>query len=332
MYIKALIIAIALCSCSSYKIKQDFIKYKQISSLDGKIPTKEEISAAKSTIAVADFDNGCDLCKSKNAGNTIASNIEATIRAKGLAKSIDRKILQKLTDEIKLREISGRKIAPMPQIADYAIVGSVDDLSFSATRTWFGMNKYTVHVQAKAKLIDLSNMNEITSSMFDDTISKREPGMIPLNPGDKYPIYIPVPLKSFDDGLVANGIKDATKKIKKDLLQNIASKGFVIEKKGITEDGKLDKVIVQVTLGSVDGIKYGDKVDFNRKNERKSEFDEEYSYITSGYVTDMISPNSAWVTLDVNNESRMLTLGDIVTRKIDLDDDSFFDFIPDSLI
>ncbi len=119
---------------------------------------------------------------------------------------------------------------------------------------------------------------------------------------------------SSDDSLVRKTGEDAINSIAIDLKNSFAKKGYILEKRVYKNNA-----IFKISLGSLDGIKQGDKFEvigqYETENPITQESEVERRIITTGVITDKIDPKTCWVKIDDKNQENAIRLGDSVKMK-----------------
>ncbi len=117
-----------------------------------------------------------------------------------------------------------------------------------------------------------------------------------------------------DDSLVRTAGEDAIDNIKEEIQNALAKRGYILEKRTYES-----KTIFKVSLGSLDGIKHGDKFEvigeFENENPITGENEVERRILTKGTITDKIDPKISWVVIDDADQIGSVRLGDMIKMK-----------------
>ncbi len=276
-------------------------------------------------------DEQNEVAKQAELGKTLTVAVENVLTENRLAELVDRKIATKLEKEIALAEMNKAGSYKGPQVADYAISGSIGNAGFTKkyssgmvipdgnggfTRTSPKFT-YTSDVSGNIKIYELPSMQVVESFDFAGKKSKSEEvktnnnvsiaGLIEFG-GQKAEGL------NRDDGLVRNAGYEAIDNISFDIKNFFAKKGFIIEKRSLKK-----KSIFKISAGSSEGVKMGDKFEviakYEIENQLTGKTEIERRRIATGVVSDKVDPNSAWVLIDDEDTINMIRLGDMVQFK-----------------
>ncbi len=303
------------------------------------LPNKEALENKAPKIVVFPLDeNENQIAIQTTLGNTIANNIENIIGKNRLGEIVDRKAAQKLQKEIALAEMNKSGIYKGPIIADYAISGAISNAAFTSQYKdgYVYMDPrngqfitvppkyyYTSNVAGNIKIYELPSLSVVETIEFSNEESRSENvrqdgglsvGAIQIG-GKKQEGA------SRDDNLVRKSSSEAIENIEVNLKNFFAKKGYILEKR---IDGK--KSIFKINLGSLDGIKKGDKFDvitlIESQNPITQENEIERQIIAQGFVSDKIDLKSSWIIIENSEKFDRIRLGDIVKIKYEK---KFFD-------
>jgi len=125
---------ILLTGCASTKV--DMSAYHQVPMQRADImPTPAEVSGKAVKVVIFPPGSGrIRLAISARVPHTLASTLEKYLTNAG-AEVVDRNLAKKLRKEIQLAEIKGKSDYTGPQIADYAVTGTVATANFGSSFT-----------------------------------------------------------------------------------------------------------------------------------------------------------------------------------------------------
>lgn len=331
MKLKHLALILLITSCAP-TIK-NFDRYqKQFLSKTEFMPTKEVLEAKSSKVVVFALDeNDNTVATQAQLGNSIANNVENVLAQNRLAELVDRKAAAKLQKEIALAEMNKTGVYKGPQVADYAVSGTISNASFSSKyssgSTYFNPKNgqmvsipphytYASDVSGNIKVYELPSLAVIEAIEFSGrktrTENVQQKGGLSLGGlqigGEQ------VKGIERDDGLVRRAGEDAVENIIVDIKNSFAKKGYILEKRVYD-----NKTIFKISLGSIDGIKHGDKFEiigqYETENAITGQSEVERRIIGTGTVTDKIDPKTSWVVIDDADNIGAIRLGDSVKMK-----------------
>lgn len=331
MKIKHLILLALISSCAP-TIK-NFDQYqKQFLTKSQFLPSEENLSGKPSKIVVFALDeNSNQVATQSGLGAAMANNIENVLTKSRLAQLVDRNAMGKLQKEIALAELNKTGSYKGPQVADYAISGSISNAGFtnkySSGRTYFDPKSKTMvtvpprftyksDVSGNIKIYELPSMAVIDNIDFKGNKSRNEnvqqKGGLSLGGlqigGEQ--------LKGADrdDSLVRKAGEDAVSNMIVDIKNSLAHKGYILEKRVLE-----GKTIFKISLGSAEGIEHGDKFEISGQYESENaitgKIEIERRIITQGTVANKIDPKICWVVLDDSKNNEKVRLGDTVKMK-----------------
>jgi len=331
MKIKYIILASLLTSCAP-TIKH-FDRYeKQFLTKTAYMPTQENLEGKSSKVVVFALDeNDNQVAIQAQLGNTIANNVENVLAQNRLAQIVDRKAAAKLQKEIALAEMNKTGSYKGPQIADYAISGTISNADFtnkySSGSTYVDPRNfnvitippkftYSASTAGNIKIYELPSLTVIEAIEFTGkktrTENVQQKGGVTLGAlqiGGEQAKGI-----DRDDGLVRKAGADAVDEINVAIKNAFAKKGFILEKRVYD-----NKSIFKITLGSLDGIQHGDKFEvigqYENQNPITNQSEIERRIIAEGTVTDKIDPKTCWVVIDDSDKIAAIRLGDAVKMK-----------------
>ncbi len=296
------------------------------------MPSKDLVNGKPPRVVVFELDEGENqIAKQADLGKAITVAVENVLTENRLSQLVDRKIATKLEKEIALAEMNKTGSYKGPEVAEYAISGSIGNAGFTNKYSGGilipngngGLTKtapkftYTSDVSGNIKIYELPSMNVVANFEFAGKKSKSEEvktdnnlsigGVIEFG-GQKAEGL------SRDDGLVRNAGREAIDNVSFDIKNFFAKQGFILEKRALK-----NKIIFKISVGSTDGIKVGDKfqvtAQYEIENALTGKNEIERRIIASGQVSDKIDPKSSWVLIDDKDTINLIRLGDTVRFK-----------------
>ena len=336
MKLKYLLLLLLLSSCvivsSCAPTIKNFDKYeKQFLTKSSFIPSKENLEGKPPKIVVFALDeNSNQVATQAGLGNAIANNVENIVAQNRLGELVDRKASEKLKKEIALSEMNKTGSYKGPKVADFAISGTISNSGFtskySAGSVFYSPRtglvtippsyNYSSDVSGNLKIYELPSLTVVEAIEFSGKKSRTENvkqdggmelGAIQIG-GNK------VAGSDRDDNLVRRAGEDAIDNIKIAIKNFFAKKGYILEKRFFN-----GKTIFKISIGSLDGIKHGDKFEitsqYEVENAITNESEVETRIIASGTVTDKIEPKVSWTVIDDETQIEKIRLGDSVKIK-----------------
>ncbi len=296
------------------------------------MPSKESLEGKSPKVVVFALDeNDNQVALQSQLGNTIANNVENVLAQNRLAELVDRKAATKLQKEIALAEMNKTGSYKGPQVAEYAISGTISNADFiskySSGSTYVDPRNfnvvsvppkftYTASTAGNLKIYELPSLAVVEAIEFSGkkvrTENVQQKGGLSLGSlqigGEQ------VKGVERDDGLVRKAGADAVDEVQVAIKNAFAKKGYILEKRSF---GK--KVIFKISLGSLDGIKHGDKFEvtgqYETENPITHQSEIERRVIVSGVITDKIDPKTSWVVIVDEEKLNSVRLGDMVKIK-----------------
>ncbi len=331
MKIKYLLLTLLIASCAP-TIKNFENYQKQFLSKTSFMPSKENLEGKSPKIAVfALDDNNIQVASQASLGSSAANNIENILSNNRLAELVDRKAVTKLQKEIALVEMNKTGSYKGPQVADYIISGTISNAGFTSKysngSTFYDPKSgslvtippkytYSSDISGNLKIYSLPSLSVVDAIEFSGRKVRSETvqqngglslGSLQIG-GEK------VKGSDRDDNLVRRAGEDAIEGIKIDLQNALAKKGYILEKRVFE-----DKTIFKISLGSLDGIKHGDKFEvigeYENQNPITNEIEVERRIISKGTVADKIDPKTCWVVIDNSKTINSIRLGDMIKMK-----------------
>ena len=297
------------------------------------MPTKENLDGKLVKVAVFPLEeNDNQVAKQAQLGSAIADNIENILGSARIAQIVDRKGVEKLQKEVALAEMNKTGSYKGPQVADYAISGTISNATFNGEYSpssvgYNPANGQITSVPAQSTFTSTATGNikiyELPSLKVIQTIPFSAKRKISENAQDQGGLNIAgiikvgakeVKVRDRDDGMVRRAGAEAVDDIKVDIKNALARRGYILEKRVLK-----DKSIFKINLGLSDGIKQGDKFEVQGKYEVQNQITEESEVetrvIVTGEVTDRVDPETAWVVIDDKDQVNQVRLGDVVKMK-----------------
>jgi len=331
MKLKHIALLLVITSCAP-TIK-NFERYqKQFFPKTDFMPNKENLEGKSPKVVVFALDeNDIPVASQAKLGNAIANDVESVLSKNRLADLVDRGAAAKLQKEISLAEMNKTGAYKGPQIADYAVSGTISNAGFaskySSGSAYINPKTgqlvsvppkftYSSDVSGNLKIYELPSLAVIEAIEFAGRKSRTENvqqsgglSLGALQIGGEQAKGI-----ERDDSLVRKAGSDAVEDIMVDIKNALAKKGYILEKRVYDE-----KSIFKITLGSLDGIKHGDKFEiigqYETENPITNQNEIERRVIGSGTVTDKIDPKTCWVVVDDSKQIDSVRLGDAVKMK-----------------
>ncbi|MFT6332637.1 MAG: hypothetical protein ACJAW3_000980 [Lentimonas sp.] len=305
------------------------------------MPSAELAEGNLPKVVVFEFEEGKNKTANQaDLGNSITVAVENVLSQNSLAQLVDRKAAKKLKKEVALAEMNKSGIYKGPQVADYAISGSILNASFDKkyrggyiiptgnggfTRVLPSFT-YRGGVSGNLKIYEIPSMKVIKDFEFVGKRAKKEEVKASNN-------IVIAGLFEFggqkseglkrDDGLVRRAGKEAIENIAPEIKSFFARKAFILEKRVLRK-----KSIFKISVGKSDRIKIGDKFEiigqYEIENPLTGESEIEHRIITSGKVSNKINPDYSWVLVDDKESVNRIRLGDVVRFKYER---GFFDKI-----
>lgn len=327
-------IALLLIVSSCAPTIKNFDKYqKQFITKTEFMPSKESLEGKPAKVVVFDLDeNGNQVATQAQLGSSIANSVETVLSKNRLAALVDRKAAAKLQKEIALAETNKTGSYKGPQIADYAISGTISNAGFTSKynkgSTQFNPKTgrstsnpprfiYSSEVSGNLKIYELPSLAVVEVIELNGEKSRTE--NVQKKGGLSFGGILEIGGEEAkgadrDDSLVRKAGEDAVEEATVDLKNTLAKKGYILEKRVFEK-----KTIFKITLGSLDGLKHGDKFEifgqYETENPITNQNEVERRVIGSGTVTDKIDPKTAWVVVDENDSVEKVRLGDSIKMK-----------------
>jgi hypothetical protein len=246
------------------------------------MPTAEQVKSGKVKVVVFPLTENTDLAKRTNLGAVTAGAVESQL-ADGAVELVDRNNAAKLRQEVQLAEINDHGTYNGPEVADFAISGSVDKATLGNDRA---------AVSGKIKIIRLPSLKIVKTITFSDSILGT----------------------SGNSSLVVTAATDAIHSARIELKNYFAKKGYVLEKRS-----KNDETIYKINLGTEDGLKTGDTCQIytisRTVNAITQEETTEELLLGEGTVSNQIGTNYSWLIIEDADMQSPVRLGDYIKLK-----------------
>ncbi len=280
------------------------------------MPSKEEIKGAKTKVVLTPIDDeNFYLARKANLGQSLFVELEHELSSSGTVEVLDREISKKFENEIRLSELN--QDSQMSEVelsaAKYAISGSLSNAQFisrfTQTQRWTDKEgkvhvipayyTYTASVDGILKIYSIPSMKVVKTIKFSDSTSRSE--------DSKFYGHNHQPQDMA--GMINKAGRYAIHSTRNEFKNFLAPKGYVMEQRN---DG--DDIIVQVTIGSADGLETGEDVTLYSVKSTINPFtDEEEIHdvkIASGIISDKITAHRAWII--IKDKTQEIKIGDYV--------------------
>jgi len=299
---------LGLSGCmSSNAIKLD--TYKKVRLEKGQYAPSQAMlkKSKKAKIVIMDIDNnGIANAKNIELGKSMASNINKELSdnknvqiLKRVSSSSYDKILSR---EIKVAEI-GKEVGEDVGQADYLLTGQLSNVTFSNdfSEGSYSTNKkgertyhpprisYKSCVQGTLKVFSLPDLKELESKSFDECSSSSEQARSPMD------------AKPSNGSLEREAGAEAMDSVSYTLKSFFTPKAYITVMK---QNGS--EKIIRVSVGKHQGAKEGDSVEIFTMT------DDGEVKVGEGEITNRITNNNSWVTVDELEDGHTLKIGDYV--------------------
>ncbi len=283
------------------------------------MPSKEELKTGKTKVVLTPInDKNFKLARRANLGQSLYIELDKELSTSGTVEVLDRDIAKKFDEEIKLSELGEESNMDELElkVAKYAISGSLSNVQFISRFTqkqiWTDKKgkkyvipahyNYTAAVSGILKVYSIPSMKVLKTIAFSDRISRREDSRFFGN--DHRPLDT--------SGMINQAGRDAIHATRNAFKNFLAPKGYIMKLRQ-----KDDEQIVQVSIGSFDGLETGSDVHIystiSSENPLTQEIEIETIKIADGIVSDKISEHRAWII--IQERSHDIKLGDYIKAK-----------------
>ncbi len=331
MKVKILAALLILSACAP-KIGDLNLYQKQFASKTKYMPSAEILAGKPAKIVVFKLEENNNQTAIQAAlGDSMAGAIETILGKNKLGQIVDRKAAEKLKQEIALAEMNKTGSYKGPDIADYAISGSISNAGF--TKKYVGASacfdplsksmkpvparyEYTSEVAGNLKVYELPSLAVVQSFDLDGYVQRKEnvqrDGAVEV--GAISFSGKAAAAADHDEALVRKAGEDAVKNNEVDIKNFFGKTGYIMEKRSFEKN-----TIFKINLGATDGIKHGDKFEvtgqFESQNALTNQAEIEKRVITEGVVSEIIDPQTAWVIIKDEKKANEVRLGDVVRMK-----------------
>ena len=319
-------------SCSS--ISKNFNDYHpQPLPKSAFMPSPDLVAGKAYKVVVFNLDeDNNEIAKQAGLGKAMTVNVENILTSNNLAQLVDRNIASKLEKEIALAEMNQSGGYKGPEVADYAISGSISNASFTKKYSsgTFSFSRdgrivrvppkftYSSEVDGNVKIYELPSMTVAASFELKGKKTRTENvqadnnisvmGVVDFGGTQNKGV-------DRDDNLLRKAGEEAVELITYDVKNFLARRGYILEKRAIDDK----QAIFKINLGKDDGIAAGDVLEvvgkYDVENQLTEQGEIEKRIIATGKVSDKIDPKSAWIVLDNKKDIDSVRLGDVVQLK-----------------
>jgi hypothetical protein len=317
-----------LAGCAGNQI-QDLNSYSRTTLQPADImPSNDEMSGDKTKVVIFNpIDSDIRLAKNAKLGHSIATSLEKHIAVTG-SEIVDRNIAKKLRKEIQLAEMKGGSTYKGPNIADYAITGTVSAANvgsrFTEARRWEDKKgkihespakcTYTAEVSANMRIYKLPALSFSKAITLEDSVSVSEESR-----NSNCPFSI-----AAQESLVRQAASDSAEDARIEFQNYFAPKAYVLERRT-----KEDVSIFKISQGNNLGFTADSDIEIYHLEEStnpltKKTTTEEYS-VSEGTISNQVGKSHAWVVVDDQEKAARIKLGDYVKVSYSK---GFGDYIP----
>ena len=279
------------------------------------MPSKEEIKGVKLKVVIFNPDDtGIKLAEEAKLGHSIATTLEQYATKAGV-EIVDRNLAKKLQKEIQLAEMQGKPEYQGPDIADYAITGTVSSVNvgakFTEASSWVDKKGYThvtpascrysANVAANLRIYKLPALNFSKAITIDDSVSTSSETR---NSSCSFS-------RESAESLARQAAVSAVKDARTDFQNHFAAKAYVLEHRKNDDD-----FIFKLSRGEDMGFVSESEVHFYHleasENPITGDISTEEYRIATGTISNQVGTNFAWVVIDDEDEALKVKLGDYV--------------------
>jgi hypothetical protein len=271
------------------------------------IPSKEQLQSTEVLVVVLPVKSSQTSGFEVGAVPQLTASIEDGLNQAGI-EIIDRSLAGSLADELYAYEASGEYNGSGINVADYAIMPAVGNVeirkSHSAARTWKKDGKmysspatctFRATMTGSIKLYQMPEMSNIDSLSLNGTSSQSYDSNNSSCPMSNDLIY----------AIGSAATEDAVYAQTANLQSHFSKAGYVLEYRK-----KDDFHMVNISLGSNNKIKPGQKIKFSTKTQRTNRVTgktsiSEIPYSFSGIVSDLIEADNSWVIIEEEAETKV---------------------------
>lgn len=303
---------LALAGCASQVVSlSDYHKEVSLPSAD-RMPTEAQIDTqGRAKVVVFETDDGSlENARKADAGVTLTRATEEMLGVGG-CEVIDRSIAGRLGQELQLAEVKGVGGYKGPTVANYAVKPTITLAEYGAEfvpQSSFtdkkGKNHVTpaswshkASVNISVRIYEIPNLNLVKTlnGSGSDSKSTSDHGS-----------------RATGVAMIRAAVQDALKDMRSEFLNLFAPKGYVIGKRN---DGK-GKSLFRISIGGEQGIVAGNPVMIFTEHESIHPITKKTGYdkipVAEGIVSNIVTPNEAWVIPDDEEKARRVRLGDLI--------------------
>jgi len=308
--------ALGLVGCKNVDLKGGAGEFSEATMRDADSVPASTDPSRRTRVVVMPTD---DSPSARGAGlAAVASSTLETILGTGGVEVIDRKLADKLEQELKLAEVRGSGSYGGPDVADYAIRVVMGTAGWNST--FVAATQYKNPLTGKIDQIPASYTHSASSSMSLKVYQLPSLKLVEqmdatgkLNLTNQQRAAFPTDAVGLMRGATDAGIKGK----KNEVLNEFAPKGYITEKR---VKGK--EAIFRVQLGKNTGAKKGDKVEIWTLQKVGSSLDE--VSLGTGVMTNIIGNDGSWILVDDEKVAARVRKYDYVKVKMG---GGFFDSI-----
>lgn len=315
-YIKRLALfltaALTLTACASIQdvSLSDYSQEVELAQAD-LMPTASQISdhGRIKVIAFNSETGGLRHGRALPAANTLTASLERVLGSNGV-EIVDRKLAGKLDSEIKLAEMRGFvDNSEGPTVANFAIKSSITSAEYSydvvPAQTWTDKKgkEHTnpAHFDHAASAGILIKVYAIPSLREIKTLVGT--GYQRMSSNDR---------GNREAGMIRGATQDALDRVKDQLLNLFAPKGYILRK---MTNSKGKKSIFQISIGSQQGLVTGQRVLIKSQRAVKNPITGLTSYesvdLVKASVSTLVNSGDAWIVPEDESKAANVRLGDV---------------------
>jgi len=306
--------AIFLSGCMSTNIRPPST-YTKVSLPPADImPSKDEVSGTRTKVVIFNAEDGnVELAKSAKIGHSVASSLETYIAETG-SEIVDRTIAQKLKEEIQLAEMKGKSEYSGPNIANYAITGTITTANvgskFQEASQWQDKEgkwytspakcTYSANVKGNLRIYKLPGLSFSKAINIDEGVSTSQEtrnSRCPYSQGSQ-------------EGLVQQAASAAVKDARIEFQNYFAPKAYILERRQSEGEN-----IFKLSRGKDFGFTAQSDISIFHLEESINPLTQEVNIeeyaIAEGTISNEVGQNHAWIVVD-EEEASKIKLGDYV--------------------
>lgn len=287
-------------------------------------PAKVPNSDSKTQVLVVPGEDGPGgLAKRAELAKVMVGAVSTLLSRDSGAEVLDPSLALSAASELKKAEMYGTAVYTGPAAADFIVKPSLTFANYRADyvpassvkqkdgKIVYTPASYTHHAEVKGSLVvyALPSLKRVKSIDFAGAVSDSNQNQ-GANESQGQAL-----LKKAADGALQGSFFGANAAAKA-LLDLFVTRGAVVSKRVYDDKAK---ALFLVSIGSRDGLKAGDKVEFFRTEPapqipgREPDPDLEVT-VTQGQVSKVVAPTSAWIYVDDAKRARKVQGGDFVKK------------------